>query len=77
MMSIAAAARHATGKWRLFAGTAGRTPRGTLSSAVSMRDDAAMKPLASATAAAQLAHSLTCESTRDASSALSAPSSHE
>ena len=36
---------------RLFGAAAGMTPRGALSSAVRIRDDAAMKPRASATAA--------------------------
>jgi hypothetical protein len=75
--SNVAATRHTIGSTRFLGAVAGITPRGALSSAVRIRDDAAMNPRASATAAAHSGQSLTCASTRAASSALSAPSSHE
>jgi hypothetical protein len=75
--STVAAIRHTIGSTRFAGAATGITPRGALSSAVRIRDDAAMNPRASATAAAHCGHSFTCASTRAASSALSAPSSHE
>jgi hypothetical protein len=52
----------------------GITPPGTASSADTIRADPAMIPLASATAAAQLAHSAACFAACSASSGGSAPS---
>ena len=75
--STVAAARKTHGSMRFFGAAAGITPRGALSSAVRIRDAPAINPRASATAAAHSGHSFTCASTRAASSALSAPSSHE
>jgi hypothetical protein len=72
-----AATRHTIGSTRFFGAATGITPRGALSSAVRIRDDAAMNPRASATAAAHSGQSFTCDSTSAASSALNAPSSHE
>jgi hypothetical protein len=69
--------RHTIGSMRFLGAATGITPRGALSSAVKIRDDAAINPRASATAAAHSGQSLTCASTRAASSALNAPSSHE
>src|SRR5665213_4431763 len=54
----------------------GTTFAGTLSSAESMRVDAAIRPRASAAAALHCAQLATCNSTDPASSADSAPSSH-
>ena len=49
--STVAAARQTIGSIRFRGAAAGITPRGALSSAVRIREDAAMKPRASATAA--------------------------
>jgi hypothetical protein len=57
--SSVAATRHTIGSTRFFGAAAGITPRGALSSAVRIRDDAAMNPRASATAAAHSGQSLT------------------
>jgi esterase/lipase superfamily enzyme len=73
----AAAARQIAAFQGLAEVDIGTTARGTLSSAVKMRDDAAINPRASATALAHCGHSATWASTRAASSALNAPSSHE
>src|ERR1700682_5195853 len=75
--STVAATRHTSGSTRLRGAATGTTPLGALSSAVRIRDDAAINPRASASADEHCGPSLACAATRAASSALSAPSSHE
>src|SRR3954463_6410207 len=66
--SSVAAIFQANGSNRLLGADAGITPRGALSRAVRILDEAAMNPRASATAAAHSGHSAACASTRAASS---------
>ncbi len=73
--SSAAAMRHATLFTTFLFRDTGITFAGTLSSAVSIRDDAARNPRASAAAAEQSAHSAMCAAVRAASPGASASSS--